>query len=220
MDEARWIDPTTWPRASIYAHYRNMGHPWLSLTAEVEVGGLLQRCDQTDRSFFAAMLYRLAWAANRVPAFRQRIRSTPDGERVIEHPRVDPAFTVAVEDGCFAFAAVALEQDEERFHRAVAAESRSKRTDGTLQPHESHRDDVIFMSCLPWVRFSSLTHPVHTDRIDCIPRIAWGRYHRDGERARLPVNIQVHHALIDGVHVGAFFDELERRLRADEDALG
>ena len=40
---------------------------------------------------------------------------------------------------------------------------------------------------------------------DCVPRIAWGRYTgQPGGRITIPVSVQVHHALADGEHVGAF----------------
>jgi len=70
----------------------------------------------------------------------------------------------------------------------------------------------VYLSCLPWIHFRSMTHPVHTDRPDSVPRIAWGRYRLDGGVATLPVNIQVHHALVDGSHLGAFFEGVQASL--------
>ena len=132
----------------------------------------------------------------------------PDGDVVVEHTTVDPAFTVAVEGGLFNFASVRLTPDVHTFAADVARVSEAKRDTTELEPFEGVRDDVLFMSCVPWLAFTSLTHPVHTDRVDSVPRIAWGRMEKVHGRVLVPVNIQVHHALVDGAHLGAFFGAL------------
>lgn len=48
---------------------------------------------------------------------------------------------------------------------------------------------------------------------DCVPRITWGRYRQQGERWAVPVAVQVHHALVDGVHLGRFYAGVEERLQ-------
>ena len=208
----RRIDPTTWPRATTYALYRAMGAPHLGITADVEVTRLVERCAKENRSLFAATMHILVGAANHIPQLRQRIH-TEDGEDVVvEHDTVHPAFTVAVEGGLFNFATVPFTTDPRAFASTVAAASTSQRNNPVLRPFEDIRDDVLYMSCLPWMHFSSMTHPVHTDRPDSVPRIAWGRYTRSGDTVTLPVSIQVHHALVDGSHLGAFFSKVQGHL--------
>jgi chloramphenicol O-acetyltransferase type A len=204
----RRIDPTEWPRATTYRHYRSMGSPHLGITADIDVTGLVQTCKQQKTSVFAAMMHVLIAAANTVPQLRQRIRVEYNGEVVVEHASVDPAFTVPVEGGLFNFATVPYCDDREAFAESVARVSESQRHNRELQPFEEVRDNLIYMSCLPWMHFTSMVHPVHTDGPDSVPRIAWGRYTKIGERTVIPVNIQVHHAVVDGSHLGAFFSAL------------
>lgn len=208
----RRIDPTSWPRASTYLHYRSMGAPHLGITADVDVTAVLKRSKDEESSFFAVMMHMLIGAANEVPQLRQRIREEDNADIVVEHSHVDPAFTVAVDGGMFNFATVPFERDPRAFAAAVAEVSASQRGNPNLQPFEGRRDDVIYMSCLPWMHFTSISHPVHTDQPDSVPRIAWGRYTGVGDRVHLPVNIQVHHALVDGGHLGAFYAALRARL--------
>jgi chloramphenicol O-acetyltransferase type A len=47
---------------------------------------------------------------------------------------------------------------------------------------------------------------------DCTPRITWGRIEKRDGVWRMPVGIQAHHALVDGVHAAMFYRELEQRL--------
>lgn len=205
----RRIDPTTWPRAGAYRHYRPMGAPHLAITVDVDVTELVSDCKARGGSLFATMLHRLIHAANTVPELRQRIRDDDDGEHVVEHDRVDPAFTVGVDGGLFNVATVPLQDDLQAFSDHVAAQSEALRHVTELQPFDGLRDDLVYLSCLPWLRFTSLTHPVHTDRPDTVPRIAWGRFGDDGRgRITMPVNIQAHHALVDGGHLAQFFAAL------------
>ena len=83
-----------------------------------------------------------------------------------------------------------------------------------LKDHVAHLDDWIYLTCVPWLSFTGLTHPTN-GRDDCIPRIAWGKVERHGETWRMPVAIQVHHALVDGRHIGQFFAALEEWLTED-----
>lgn len=207
----RRLDPRTFPRASAFAHYRGCAQPHMALTCEVDATEAVARARARGTSLFATVLHAASGAASAVPELRQRLRREPDGEVVVEHAAVDPAFTVAVEGNRFAFASVPWVASLETFAAAVAAESERLRTEPELTPFEGVRDDVVYLSCLPWLRFTSLTHPVR-DGDDTVPRIAWGRLAEAGGRWTVPVNVQVHHALVDGVHVGAFFAELERRL--------
>ncbi len=76
------------------------------------------------------------------------------------------------------------------------------------------RDDVVYLSCLPWLDFTSINNAI-PDADDCIPRISWGKFVED-ERGRwsMAVAVEVHHALIDGEHIAAFLSAAQGRLRA------
>jgi chloramphenicol O-acetyltransferase type A len=59
------------------------------------------------------------------------------------------------------------------------------------------------------------THFVRTIRklgVDSNPKISWGKYFTQGERTLVPFSVQVHHALMDGLQVGRYFEDLQRRL--------
>jgi chloramphenicol O-acetyltransferase type A len=42
-----------------------------------------------------------------------------------------------------------------------------------------------------------------------VPRIAWGRFEEREGKLVMPLNVQAHHALIDGVHLAKFFRKVE-----------
>jgi chloramphenicol O-acetyltransferase type A len=81
----------------------------------------------------------------------------------------------------------------------------------TLQD-KSGQDDLLFMTALPWVSFTSFTHPMNLNPVDSIPRFAWGKFFHEGETIKIPLSVQAHHALADGVHIGRFYEELQDNL--------
>jgi chloramphenicol O-acetyltransferase type A len=80
------------------------------------------------------------------------------------------------------------------------------------------RDDVVYHTTLPWFSFTSFAHARTPGRGDSIPRIVFGKFVNEGERKLMPISIEVHHALMDGLHVGRYLGRLEEVL-ADPEAF-
>jgi chloramphenicol O-acetyltransferase type A len=74
-------------------------------------------------------------------------------------------------------------------------------------------DDIVYHSTLPWLRFSHFTNAMHAG--DSVPRVVFGRRFQDGARWRMPVSVEVHHAVMDGLDVHRFIESLQQRLDAE-----
>jgi chloramphenicol O-acetyltransferase type A len=72
------------------------------------------------------------------------------------------------------------------------------------------------MSAIPWVTFTSVMHPIHLHPIDSVPRIAWGKFFTEGSALKMPLSVQVHHALADGIHVGRYYTQVQEYLDQPE----
>ena len=88
-----------------------------------------------------------------------------------------------------------------------------------MQPYELIRSGrrtlaLEVRGCLPWVSLTALTNERDFDADDAIPRIVWGKYHREGERDVLGLALEVNHRLIDGLHIGRFVQDLQQRIDA------
>jgi chloramphenicol O-acetyltransferase type A len=44
---------------------------------------------------------------------------------------------------------------------------------------------------------------------DSIPRFAWGKFFPENQRLLMPLSVQAHHALVDGVHMGFYFEFMQ-----------
>jgi chloramphenicol O-acetyltransferase len=205
--DIRRIDLEAWPRREAYDLFRGFGFPYFSITAEVDVTELRRIPKELRGSFSVALVYVLAHAANDVPEFRQRMR----GDEVIEHPVVHPSITVLGEDHRFRFCTLAYSPEVSRFTEEAAARIEAVKQAASLWS-EPDRDDFLFFTAIPWVSFTAFVHPAPIQAPDSVPRIAWGRYVDRGGRVVMPLNVQVHHALIDGVHVGRFYERVQELL--------
>ncbi|MGL3600382.1 CatA-like O-acetyltransferase, partial [Veillonella sp. ZSJB6] len=70
-------------------------------------------------------------------------------------------------------------------------------------------DSLLYLTSVPWVTFTSISHPTHDQQHDTVPRIAWGKFTETGGRMSMPLSVQAHHALVDGVHVGRYYELLQ-----------
>ena len=161
------------------------------------------------------MVYVIARAANAIPEFRYRIR----GDEVVEHDMVHPGTTILVDEDLFTFATFAYAESFVDF----AAQAQEKIA--YVQEHPSldvdaGRDDWLFMTPIPWVSFTSFMHPVHLRAPSSIPLFAWGKFFGDGERLMMPLQAQGHHALMDGLHMGRFYEKVQEILDQPSSFLG
>jgi chloramphenicol O-acetyltransferase type A len=88
---------------------------------------------------------------------------------------------------------------------------RVKAESGPLDPQDQ-RDDLIHYSIIPWVSFTSFAHARRWGIDDATPKIVFGKHREVNGRRLMPVSVEVHHALVDGLHVGRFHAAFQRRL--------
>jgi chloramphenicol O-acetyltransferase type A len=199
----REIDLKVWPRRRHYEFFGGFDHPHFNMCANVELTSFLEYVRNNGVSFTAAWVYVLTCAANAIPEFRQRIRPG----KVIEHDEVSPSITILQRDDLFSFCLIPYTHDFNEFvHRATAAIA-SVKENPTLDIEPS-RDDLLFMTAIPWISFTSFTHPMHLHPADSIPRFAWGRHFQDGSSVKMPLSVQGHHALMDGIHMAKFYEQV------------
>jgi chloramphenicol O-acetyltransferase type A len=206
----REIDRATWSRAGQYRLFRHYQSPHYAITAPLDVTGLMSELKPQGVSPFIAVLYSIMAGCNRVDAFRTRFR----GETVVEHGSVGGSFTVPSKDKGFVFCETPFHDDWAMFNRQCRADIERARAGGHQGESTAGDDGWIFLSCLPWIALSAMTHAFNgTD--DCIPRIAWGKIDEPApSQFTVSVAVQVHHALVDGEHVGQFFEQAQAALDA------
>ncbi|GAP12473.1 chloramphenicol O-acetyltransferase [Longilinea arvoryzae] len=210
----RIIDLATWPRRRHFELFRGMDYPHFGLCADVDLSVFRPAVRAKGLSFTVTTAYVLARAANEIPEFRLRIR----GEQVVEHEVVHPSFTVLNDQDLFSFCSVPYRSNLSEF-AALAVERMARVQAEPVLSDEDGQDDLLFMTSLPWVSFTSMVHPIHMHPADSVPRIAWGKFFEREGHIWMPVAVQAHHALMDGVHVGRYYQRIQELFDQPESYL-
>jgi chloramphenicol O-acetyltransferase type A len=203
------LDIEDWHRRHHFEFFKSYAQPCFNICAEVDVSKLYAWSREEDGpSFFLASLYLSLRAANAIEPFRYRLSE----DDVLVHDVVHGGSTILRQDETFGFAYFDYNPSYPRFE-SVAREirDRARSESGPLQDRPD-RDDLIYHSIIPWVHFTSFTHAQRLGTHDSIPKIVFGK-HSDRAGARLmPASVEVHHALMDGLDVGRFFERFQALL--------
>ena len=179
--------------------------------------------------------------ANRMAPFRYRLMDGLDGlnglnGRVRVMAAVHASTTVLRADDSFGFAYLRHDSDYSRFaaHGAVALAA-ARVAEPAFVPRLGDMA-LLHFTTLPWLHFTSFAHARQaagpsagasaapsaalsagrSGAADSVPKIAFGRIDADpagGPQRWLPLQVDVHHALMDGVHVGRFVQAFEAAMR-------
>ena len=203
-----FVDLSTWKRRDHYLWFRHYEQPFFSVTVDVDVTTVWNASRKRGApSFFLSSVFLMLKAANHVEAFRLRLR--PRG--VWRHDRVAVGPTIMRLDETFGFARLEPASTLKQFvAHANTAITEAARQTGLKEPKNA-TDDIVFHSVLPWLRFTAFTNAL-PGKGDSIPRIVFGRCAREGRRMKMPVAVEVHHALVDGLDVARFFERFSDEL--------
>jgi len=210
-----YINLDTWPRREHFEFFSTLGYPHFSMCANVDITVFYPAIKHSGVSFTIGIVYVLTRAANAIPEFRHRIRT----KQVVEHDIVHPGFTILVDEEMFTFCMLDYTEDFSLFAAKATEKIAYVKTNPSLDV-DANRDDWLFMTAIPWVSFTAFMHPIDLHPADSVPRFAWGRFFEDGERLKLPLNVQGHHAVMDGLHVGRYYAKVQEYLHHPDSVLG
>ena len=188
-----------------------MTNPYLSVTAPCDITALRRLTQERGLPFFLTVLHCAINAANAVPELRQRIR----GKDIVEYDRCLSSHTVALPNGTYCYCTLDCAQPLGAVLPAAQAEVARVKAAPSLDDG-ADPDELFFVSSLPWLTFSAISLPTPTPA-DSNPRITFGKFTQEGDRVLLPVNLTANHALVDGLHLAAFFDGMAQRAAHPEE---
>lgn len=177
------IDYTTWRRRELFEFFSAADQPFYNLAYRLDV----------------------TRAINSVEAFRY---AKLNGEIVLFRERV-PSFTdMSADSELFRIVTVPCEGSVVEFCREAKRRSEAQR--GFIDM-DAEGQNLIYISSLPWLDLTSLSHERHFDPDDAIPRVSWGKFTDDGSgRKILGMTLELNHRFVDGYHVALFDAELRR----------
>jgi chloramphenicol O-acetyltransferase type A len=198
------VDLNAWPRRTTYEFFKNFTDPFFNFSANVDVTKLRQFCRENKLAFSIAALFYTQQAANSIQEFRFRWL---DG-KVVEFESIEATQTILNEDETFSFCYFESRPTVFEYVEAGRA-SREKYAKLKTFDVEADRIDMIYYSVIPWVSFTSFKHATSGDLTQTVPRIVFGKVFTGGDRELMPLSVEAHHAMMDGIHVGRFFERFQ-----------
>lgn len=200
------LDLEHWPRKEHFHFFRQFDEPFFGATVTVDCTVAYEKAKSSGHSFFLYYLYKTLVAVNAVECFRYRIA----GEQVVVYDRIDVSATIGRDDQSFGFSLMEFNPDFELFSKNALTEiERIQNTPG-LFTRTFDMDNLIHFSSIPWVDFTSLSHARSYAFPDSCPKISFGKMTTsESGKKTMPMSVHVHHALMDGLHVGQFVDRFQ-----------
>lgn len=198
------IDIAGWPRKSTYEFFKEYDDPFFNFTAHVDVSHLYRFAKQNDLAFSLTSLFCSLTAANEIREFRIR---QLEG-RLVEFDEIHATQTILNADETFSFCYFEMRDDVFSFNetgRLSLAKYKALKTFDV----ETDRVDLIYYSVIPWVSFTSFKHATRLDKSQTVPRIVFGKVFDEDNAKRMPVSVEANHAIMDGIHVGKFFNRFQ-----------
>ena len=202
------VDLATWPRAAQFRFFRTYDRPHYAVTSRLDVTAVMAR-KATGLSPYRACLHAIGVGIHAVPELCMRFR----GENVVRHDMIALSMTVPTQAGSFGYAYVPFVADFTSFDLQAKALIDRTAAGADLAPNDGERDDLAYLSCMPWLDYTAINNALPGPQ-DCIPRVTWGRIVDHGGRFDMAMTLEVHHALVDGAQVGAYFAAVQDALRA------
>lgn len=206
------VDINSWKRKEHYNFFKDYTEPFFGVTVNVDCTKAYKYAKDNDLSFFIYYMYQSLMAVNAVEEFRYRIE---DGN-VVCYDKIHCSTTALNANDLFAFAFMPYADKFKDFELQAKEEIAKIKGIVTMNVDDnSGRSDVIHYSTVPWFSFTSLTHERNFNRPDSIPKITFGKYFKVGEKLLLPVAINGHHGLMDGLHIGKHLDIFQQLLNGE-----
>ena len=210
----KYLDLKKWIRKDVFEFFLAFDKPYFNICTNLDITQLLTALGDRKVSVSLVYHYFALRAANEIEPFRYRLK---DGQ-VIVYDVIHGGTTVLLPNEIFTLVYFEYEPSFKKFMAgAEVAMKEAVSGDGAFRPNP--RDDMIHFTTLPWVSFTSFSHARNWGREDSVPKIAFGKFTKVNERTLLPFSVEVHHALMDGLHVGRYVARLEEALRDPETFL-
>ena len=199
----------TWNRKEHFLFFKQMEEPFFGITTSIDCTKAYSKSKEINASFFIFYLYKTLQAVNKIENFKYRIID----DEVFMYDTIDASATIMRDDFTFGFSYIEYDDDFNNFAKNSLEEIKRINTTTGLFTRE-YPDNLIHFSALPWVNFTSLSHARSFTWQDSCPKISFGKMMDENGKKTMAVSVHVHHALVDGYHVGKFIEKLQNLMNS------
>ena len=204
-----WIDVEKWDRKRLFYNYLGTDFPYIIITANVDVTAPLRFAHAHGVSFNLVMVYLCVKTLDQIPNFRYRFI---DGKPfIIHHTRAIVNHIIPGQE-LFVMGEGPYPCDDIIEFCRITHERQMSAQPDSLQEKVRNKLDIINFTSIPWVQYTGFIRTIIQNGVDNAPKMSFGKYFEDPVtpgRIWMPVSSQTHHGLMDGRHVGDFYQNLQ-----------
>ena len=199
------IDLATWNRKEHFEFFSKFEEPFFGTTIKLDCTKAYTKAKELGVSFFTYYLHKTLVAVNKIENFRYRIHD----EKVFIYDKINVSSTILRDDKTFGFSETEYNENLNAFIENYNTEAtRVKNTTGLFT--KEYNENIVHFSALPWINFTSISHSRSFTFPDSCPKFSFGKMTTDNDKKFMSMSVHVHHGLVDGYHLGLFFEEFER----------
>lgn len=211
------IDVEHWSRRPYFEHYLNQVRCTFSMTANIDVTGLLETIRGKGIKLYPTFIFMIIKVVNAHVEFRTSLN---EENEVGYWNCMTPSFTIFHKDDQ-TFSSIWTEFSDE-FRIFYENYQQDMEQYGNIKGFLT-KDNVprnsISISSIPWVQFTGFNLNIMNDAKYLLPIVTGGKYFNQEGRTLLPISLQVHHAVCDGYHASLFINELQELADHHDDWL-
>lgn len=201
------VNLSEWNRAEHYYHYRENNPCVFSMTAELDITRLYTCLHQSGYKLYPVLIYGITRIVNQHPELRMGLDK--DGNPGY-YSHLNPTYTIFhPETEVFSSLWTTYHDNFFDFYRCYTQDQETYGNLPGFSPKPVQEENLLNISCIPWVRFSSFQLNIRSNYDYLLPIFTIGKYEVREGRRWLPLAMQVHHAACDGFHASRFYRELQ-----------
>jgi chloramphenicol O-acetyltransferase type A len=200
------VDLSRWARKEHFEVFQSFAQSTFNQTVLLDITALLKHIKEVGWKFYPTIIFLLSKIVNSHAEFRMAMKNN---ELVIWN-EVHPNYTI-FHNETETFSALWSHYDGNIHHFQDVYSEDVARYGNNLSywPKEESRENIFFISAIPWVSFTSFTVNVANMQNFFAPMFTLGKYYNQEGKTLLPLAVQVHHSVCDGFHVARLINELQ-----------
>ncbi|MND89275.1 Chloramphenicol acetyltransferase [compost metagenome] len=200
------VDLSRWARKEHFEVFQSFAQSTINQTVLVDITVLLKHIKESGWKFYPTIIFLLSKIVNSHVEFRMAMKNN---ELVIWN-EIHPSYTI-FHNETETFSSLWSHYDGNIHHFLDVYSEDVARYGNNLSywPKEESRENVFFVSAIPWVSFTSFNINVANMQNFFAPMFTIGKYYQQDGKVLLPLAVQVHHSVCDGFHVARLFNELQ-----------
>ena len=200
----KYLDIENWKRKKHFEFFKKFEYPHFNICTNIDITNTFRYSQKNKMSLFRTVLYSVMKCCNEMEEFRYRIKD----DKIIIHDVVHPGVASIAEEDVYTNFIIPYKPSLTEFLTEYEKAAEQAKGEIVVGEKQKGKDDLIFISSLPWVSFTSVTNPMRSGYEDSTPRVIYGKQFKQDGKIMMPFSVQVNHCLMDGIHVSKYFYKL------------